>query len=141
MLSLRSPIRIVTWCALFVSVAACQRSDEARVAEAAAKRIANTRVLGPNDLQIMSMDRTVGLEVIGDSVHVYMDNSIVSVPATHIDNVRYAEGRLRFDVRGIGMKMFDVGDGTEGATFRAPDAIAFVTTVLDRQNEIDRQKK
>ena len=145
MLSLRSKIRIITRCALFVSVAACQRDtarvDEARVAEAAAKRIANTRVLGPNDLQILSVDRTVGLEVIGDSVHVYMDNSIISVPATHVENVRYADGRLRFDVQGFGLKMFDVGDGTEGASFRVQDAVAFVTTVLDRQNAIMRREK
>ena len=137
---LRSTLRIITLSALFVSPTAC-RNEEARVAEAAAKQIAGTRIIGPTDLQILSMDRTVGLEVIGDSVHVYMDNSIVSVPATHIDNVRYADGRLRFDVRGIGVRMFDVGDGTEGASFRAPDAVAFVTTVLERQNAIERRGK
>jgi len=96
-----------------------------------------TRVLGPNDLQILSLDRTTGLEVIRDSVHVFLANSTISVPATHIENVRYADNRLRFDIRGLGTKIFEVGDGTEGAVFRQADALQFVAFVVQRQNEIE----
>lgn len=119
-----------------VGTAACE-DDQTRIARAAAKQAANTPVLGPNDLQITSADRTVILEVIGDSVHVVMANSSIGVPATYIENVRYADGRLRFDVKGFGMRVFDVGDGKDGAIFSSQDALAFVATVLDRQNAIE----
>ncbi len=110
------------------------------MAEAAANRVAKMRLIGPNDLQITSTDRTVALEVLGDSVFVYMDNSLIAVPATDVENVRYASGRLSFDIRGIGLKMFDVGDGTSGAAFQPTDAIRFVALVLDRQNQLERAR-
>lgn len=119
-----------------VVTAACE-NDQTRIARAAAKQVAATPVLGPDDLQIGSADRTVILEIIGDSVHVVMANSSISVPATHIENVRYADGRLRFDIKGFGMRMFDVGDGKEGAIFSSQEALAFVATVLQRQNDIE----
>jgi hypothetical protein len=127
---------------LFAALAvgtAC-KDEQTRVAEAAARQVASGRVLGPTDLQLMSLDRTVALEVIGDSVHVYMANSSVSVPATYIENLRYADGRLRFDIRGIGVKMFEVGDGREGAVFTQVDAVNFVSTVLERQNAIENRR-
>ena len=115
----------------------CQQDAESKTAVAAAKVAQNTRTLAPGDLQILSLDRTTGLEVIGDSVHVFLANSTISVPATHIENVRYADNRLRFDIRGLGTKIFEVGDGTEGAVFRQADALQFVAFVVQRQNEIE----
>lgn len=85
------------------------------------------------------MDSTVALEVIGDSVHVFLPNSVIHVPATHIQNVKYADNRLRFDIDGIGVKMFEVGDGREGAIFNQTDALRFVTIVLRRQMEMERR--
>jgi hypothetical protein len=114
-------------------------TDEARVAEAAAKIARATRTLGPGDLQMVSLDRTVAIEVVGDSAHVFMANSQISVPVTYIENVKYADNRLRFDIRGIGMRMFEVGDGTEGAVFTQMDALMFVQTVLSRQNRMEQQ--
>jgi hypothetical protein len=114
-------------------------TNEARVAEAAAKIARATRTLGPGDLQMVSLDRTVAIEVVGDSAHVFMANSQISVPVTYIENVKYADNRLRFDIRGIGMKMFEVGDGTEGAVFTQIDALQFVQTVLSRQNRLEQQ--
>jgi hypothetical protein len=114
-------------------------TNEARVAEAAAKIARATRSLGPGDLQMVSLDRTVAIEVVGDSAHVFMANSQISVPVTYIENVKYADNRLRFDIRGIGMKMFEVGDGTEGAVFTQIDALQFVQTVLSRQNRLEQQ--
>ena len=130
--------RSVCWSltALLALGTACRNEQEA-LAAAAAKMASTVRMLGPNDLQILSLDRTVGLEVVGDSVFVFMENSRIAVPATALENVRYADGRLRFDIQGFGMKVFDVGDGTEGAAFRVTDAIAFVAQVLQRQNEIE----
>lgn len=122
---------------LLLGSGGCGTSQD-RVAEAAANRVAKMRLIGPNDLQITSTDRTVALEVLGDSVFVYMDNSLIAVPATDVENVRYASGRLSFDIRGIGLKMFDVGDGTNGAAFQPTDAIRFVALVLDRQNQLER---
>jgi hypothetical protein len=119
-----------------VATTACE-DDQTRIARAAAKQAAATPVLGPDDLQITSADRTVILEVIGDSVHVIMTNSSIGVPATYIENVRYADGRLRFDIKGFGMRVFDVGDGADGAIFSSQEALAFVATVLQRQNDID----
>ncbi|BAH40865.1 hypothetical protein GAU_3823 [Gemmatimonas aurantiaca T-27] len=84
----------------------------------------------------MSMDGTVGLEVVGDSVHVFLPNSVVSVPATHIQNVKYADSRLRFDIDGIGMKIFEVGDGREGAVFTQLDALRFVGAIVQKQAEM-----
>lgn len=119
-----------------VTAAACE-NDQSRIARAAAKQAAATPVLGPDDLQIGSADRTVILEVIGDSVHVIMANSSIGVPATYVENVRYADGRLRFDIKGFGMRVFDVGDGKEGAMFSSQEALAFVATVLQRQNDME----
>jgi hypothetical protein len=130
---------LVTAAALTCSLAvltACQNEQD-KVVKAAAEMAARTRVLGPNDLQILSLDRTTALEVIGDSVHVFLANSTISVPATHIENVRYADNRLRFDIKGLGTKIFEVGDGTEGAVFRQADALQFVAVVVQRQNEIE----
>lgn len=124
---------------LLLGSVGCGTSQD-QVAEAAADRVAKMRLIGPNDLQITSTDRTVALEVLGDSVFVYMDNSLIAVPATDVENVRYASGRLSFDIRGIGLKMFDVGDGTSGAAFQPTDAIRFVALVLDRQNQLERAR-
>lgn len=115
------------------------KDEQTRIADAAAKTISTARILGPDDLQIMSVDRSVGLEVVGDSVHVYMPNSVINVPATHIQNVKYADNRLRFDIEGIGVKVFDVGDGTEGAVFRPDDALQFVAAVLRKQVELEKR--
>lgn len=115
--------------------AAC-KDEQTRAAEAAAKSVASARILGPEDVQMMSMDGTVGLEVVGDSVHVYLPNSVVSVPATHIQNVKYADERLRFDIDGIGVKIFEVGDGREGAVFTQVDALRFVGAIVKKQAEM-----
>jgi hypothetical protein len=58
---------------------------------------------------------------------------------TYIENVKFADNRLRFDIKGFGMKVFEVGDGTEGARFSTEDAIAFVQTVVSRQNALEKQ--
>jgi len=58
---------------------------------------------------------------------------------TYIENVKFADNRLRFDIKGFGMKVFEVGDGTEGAVFSTVDAIAFVQTVVSRQNALEKQ--
>ncbi|MBL0938749.1 MAG: hypothetical protein IBJ03_07630 [Gemmatimonadaceae bacterium] len=131
--------RLLARAALLVSsmaIVAC-KDDQSKVAEAAAKIAQRAQVLGPNDVQIASTDGRTALEIIGDSVHIYHDNSIIHVPATHVENVKYAGGRLRFDIKGIGVKMFEVGDGTEGAAFTQSDALQFVAVVLSRQNEIE----
>ncbi len=112
------------------------KDEQSRAAEVAAKRAASARLLGPDDVQIMSMDGTVGLEVVGDSVHVFLPNSVVHVPATHIQNVKYADSRLRFDIDGIGVKIFEVGDGREGAVFTQLDALRFVGAIVKRQAEM-----
>ena len=122
-------------CLALLLTVAC-KDEQTRAAEAAAKTVAAARLLGPNDLQIISMDGTVGLEVVGDSVHVYLPNSVMSVPATHIQNVKYADSRLRFDIDGIGMRIFEVGDGSEGAAFTQADALLFVGAVAQKQAEM-----
>jgi len=88
------------------------KDEQTKLAEAAAAKIRETRVLGPNDLQL-------------------------GVPATFIENLKYADGRLRFDIKGIGMKMFEVGDGREGAVFTQADAVRFVAVIVDRQSQIE----
>lgn len=120
-----------------VSLLSACEDDKTKVVKAAAEMAARTRVIGPNDLQILSLDRTTALEVIGDSVHVFLANSTISVPATHIESVRYADNRLRFDIKGLGTKIFEVGDGTEGAVFRQADALRFVALVVQRQNDLE----
>lgn len=122
-------------CMALLLTAAC-KDEQTRAAEAAAKSVASARILGPEDVQMMSMDGTVGLEIVGDSVHVYLPNSVVSVPATHIQNVKYADERLRFDIDGIGVKIFEVGDGREGAVFTQVDALRFVGAIVKKQAEM-----
>ena len=61
------------------------------------------------------------------------------MPVTHIENVKYADNRLRFDIKGFGLKVFEVGDGTEGAVFNQMDALQFVQTVVSRQNALEKQ--
>jgi hypothetical protein len=117
---------------------ACE-SEQDKVARAAAARASAVRLLGPNDLQIVSGDKSLILEIVGDSVHVVTRGSSIDVPATYIENVKYSDGRLRFDVKGVGLQIFDVGDGQGGAAFSAQDALLFVGTVLDRQNALERQ--
>lgn len=117
---------------------ACE-SEQDKVARAAAARAATVRLLGPNDLQIVSGDKSLILEIVGDSVHVVTRGSSIDVPATYIENVKYSDGRLRFDVKGVGLQIFDVGDGQGGAAFSPQDALLFVGTVLDRQNALERK--
>lgn len=126
---------LVALTALTLSTA-CQDTQQDGVVKAAAEAANKVRLLGPNDLQIVSTDRSVALEVVGDSVHVLHANSVVSVPATLVENVRYAEGRLRFDIRGLGMQIFEVQDGAQGAAFTQADALAFVGTLVQRQAEM-----
>lgn len=117
---------------------ACE-SEQDKVARAAAARAAAVRLLGPNDLQIVSGDKSLILEIVGDSVHVVTRGSSIDVPATYIENVKYTDGRLRFDVKGVGLQIFDVADGQSGAAFSAQDALLFVGTILDRQNALERK--
>ncbi len=107
--------------------------------QAAAKQAAQTRLLGPNDLQMVSADGTIAIEVIGDTVHMMTPNSKVSVPASYLENVKFADGRLSFSVKGVGAQMFDVGNGATGAVFRPDEVLAFVSVVLDRQNSLEKK--
>lgn len=132
------PAALVLCCAALL-LQGC-KDEQTKVAEAAVAKLRETRVIGPNDLQLVSLDRTMALEIVGDSVHVFMVNSTISVPATFIENVKYTDGRLRFDIKGIGMKMFEVGDGREGAVFTQADALQFVSVILDRQSQIESRK-
>jgi hypothetical protein len=127
----------VTAAALLIT--ACD-SEQDRVARAAAARVATTKVLAPDDLQITSGDNAVILEVIGDSVFVVTANSTIGAPATQVENLKYEGGRLRFDLTGFGLQIFEVGDGTNGAVFSPEEALAFVSTVLERQNTIERKR-
>ena len=96
--------------------------------------VASTQTLGPEDMQLVSADKSFALELIGDSVHVYMPGSRVSVPSTYIENMKYADGRLRFDIRGLGVRIFDVGDGTEqGAAISQREALLFMSGVTRNQ--------
>ena len=63
-----------------------------------------------------------------------MPGSRVSVPSTYIENMKYADGRLRFDIRGLGVRIFDVGDGTEqGAAISQREALVFISGVTRNQ--------
>lgn len=121
-----------------VLLSAC-KNEQDRAVDAAARSVANAQVLGPGDMEIMSTDQSVGLQVMGDSVRVFMPNSVISVPATHIQNIKYENNRLRFDIDGFGMKIFDVGDGTEGVVFNQLDALAFVAAVVQRQADMEQR--
>lgn len=96
--------------------------------------VAKSQTLGPEDMQLVSADKSFALELIGDSVHVYMPGSRVSVPSTYIENMKYSEGRLRFDIRGLGVRIFEVGDGTEqGAAISQQEALLFMSGVTRNQ--------
>lgn len=123
--------------ALFLT--ACE-SPQDQAVRAAAQQAAKTRLLGPDDVQLVSPDGSIAIEVIGDTVHMLTPNSRVSVPATKLQNVKYANGQLSFDIEGVGAQMFDVGNGASGIAFRPDEALAFVATILDRQNHIERSK-
>ena len=130
------PIAVATLCAL----AACAKSDPQDAAvQAAARQAAQTRLLGPNDLQMVSADGTIAIEVIGDTVHMMTPNSKVSVPATYLEDVKFANERLSFSVKGVGAQMFDVGNGATGAVFQPDEVLAFVAVVLDRQNALEKK--
>ena len=92
------------------------------------------QALGPEDIQLVASDKSFALELIGDSVHVYMPGSRVSVPSPYIENMKYADGRLRFDIRGLGVRIFEVGDGTEqGAAISQQEALLFISGVTRNQ--------
>ena len=96
--------------------------------------VAKSETLGPEDMQLVAADKSFALELIGDSVHVYMPGSRVSVPSTHIENMKYADGRLRFDIQGLGVRIFEVGDGTEqGAAISQQEALLFIAGVTRNQ--------
>jgi hypothetical protein len=130
------PLLLAATAALLLT--ACENEQD-KVARAAAAQASKVRLLGPNDLQIVSGDRSLIIEIIGDSVHVVRRNSTIDVPATAIENVKYADGRLRFDVKGLGLQVFEVANGQSGAAFSSQDALMFVATVLDRQNALERR--
>lgn len=99
-----------------------------------AAKLAPAQTLGPEDMQLVSSDKSFALELIGDSVHVYMPGSRVSVPSPYIENMKYADGRLRFDIRGLGVRIFEVGDGTEqGAAISQREALMFMSGVTQNQ--------
>ncbi|MDQ8168233.1 MAG: hypothetical protein P3B76_13240 [Gemmatimonadota bacterium] len=117
---------LLTFTAL-AALAACEK----------AAPVAQPQQLGPEDVQVMSQDREFALELIGDSVHVYMPGSRVSVPSTSIENLRYADGRLRFDIKGLGVRIFDVGDGSEqGAAISQVEALMFIANVTRNQAKL-----
>lgn len=96
--------------------------------------VAKSQTLGPEDMQLVATDKSFALELIGDSVHVYMPGSRVSVPSTYIENMKYADGRLRFDIHGLGVRIFEVGDGTEqGAAISQQEALLFIGGVTRNQ--------
>lgn len=131
--------RLIAVAALCVA-GACATSDPQDAAiQAAAKSAAKVKLLGPNDLQMVSADGTIAIEVIGDSVFMMTPNSKVSVPATYLENVKYEKERLSFSVKGVGAQMFDVGNGATGALFRPDEVLAFVAIVLDRQNSLEKK--
>lgn len=131
--------RLIAAAALCVA-GACAKSDPQDAAvQAAAKSAAQVKLLGPNDLQMVSADGTIAIEVIGDSVFMMTPNSKVSVPATYLENVKYENERLSFSVKGVGAQMFDVGNGATGALFRPDEVLAFVAVVLDRQNSLEKK--
>lgn len=102
-------------------------------------KVAQPQTLGPDDQQLVSSDKSFALELIGDSVHVYMPGSRVSVPSTAIENMKYADGRLRFDIRGLGVRIFDVGDGTEqGAAISQQEALLFIAGVTRNQAKLEK---
>ena len=68
-----------------------------------------------------------------------MPGSRVSVPSTAIENMKYADGRLRFDIRGLGVRIFDVGDGTEqGAAISQQEALLFIAGVTRNQAKLEK---
>ena len=96
--------------------------------------VAVAQTLGPDDMQLVSKDKSFALELIGDSVHVYMPGSRVSVPSTYIENIKYSDGRLRFDIRGLGVRIFEVGGGAEqGAAISQQEALLFIASVTLNQ--------
>ena len=104
--------------------------------------VAGAQTLGPEDMQLISTDKSFALELIGDSVHVYMPGSRVSVPSTYIENLKYNDGRLRFDIRGLGVRIFEVGDGTEqGAALSQQDALMFIASVTRNQAKQEQTAK
>ena len=105
-------------------------------------KVAGAQTLGPEDIQLVSSDKSFALELIGDSVHVYMPGSRVSVPSTYIENLKYADGRLRFDIRGLGVRIFEVGDGTEqGAALSQQEALLFMAGVTRNQAKLEQAGK
>lgn len=104
--------------------------------------VAGAQTLGPEDIQLISTDKSFALELIGDSVHVYMPGSRVSVPSTYIENLKYSDGRLRFDIRGLGVRIFEVGDGTEqGAALSQQEALLFIAGVTRNQAKQENAAK
>lgn len=133
-----SRVLLLAACAA-VLLSACDRNPQDQIARAAAKQAASTRLLGPNDLQMVSGDGAIAIEVIGDTVHMVTPNSKVSVPATSLENVKYANGQLSFDIKGVGAQLFNVGNGATGAVFTPDEVLAFVSIVLDRQNSLEKK--
>ena len=105
-------------------------------------KLAGAQTLGPDDMQLVSVDNSFALELIGDSVHVYMPGSRVSVPSTYIENLKYSDGRLRFDIRGLGVRIFEVSDGTEqGAAISQQEALLFISGVTRNQAKQEQAGK
>jgi hypothetical protein len=105
-------------------------------------KVAGAQTLGPEDMQFVSSDKSFALELIGDSVHVFMPGSRVSVPSTYIENLKYSDGRLRFDIRGLGVRIFEVGDGSEqGAALSQQEALLFMAGVTRNQAKQEQAGK
>ncbi|MEO7520744.1 MAG: hypothetical protein ABIW79_02900, partial [Gemmatimonas sp.] len=58
---------------------------------------------------------------------------VVRVPVQDVQNLRYEDGRIKFDVRGGKVNMNTSGNGTN-ATFSEPDAKRFIDAVERRKN-------
>jgi hypothetical protein len=63
---------------------------------------------------------------------------MIAIPASDVENLRYADGHLRFDVKGGKANVDMDGDSRNKATFTAEDARRFIDAVHARQGPLNR---
>lgn len=93
-----------------------------------------------NDIDTSAGDKSGFGAAIAKSVGTVVSGAmgfVIRVPVNDVQNLRYENGKLRFDVRGGGVKVNTTGTNGGNAEFSEADARRFIEAVERRQRKQD----
>jgi hypothetical protein len=138
--------RALALSATLLAAVACGNDSRQNVNVAVGSTPSKERPLGAGDVRITSTDSSMRdkgaiSDAIAKSVSSVVNSAMgfmIAIPASDVENLRYADGHLRFDVKGGKANVDMDGDSRNKATFTAEDARRFIDAVHARQGPLNR---